>query len=101
VEYRIALDAVLSEYDAVIVINVATPYLDSKGIAHGVIDAAKNCKKPVLTSFMAGRIVKEAIHLLEEAGMVNLATGERCSFVSSKLVERKRILERIHFASLD
>jgi len=100
-EYRLALDGALAEYDAVIVINVATPYLDSKGIARGVIDAFKNHQKPIVTNFMAGRIVKDAIRLLEEAGVVNLATGERCSFVLSKLAERKRILERIDFASLD
>lgn len=100
-EYRIALEHALSEYDGAIVINVATPYLDSNGIARGVIDAAKKFKKPVIANFMAGRIVREAIGLIEEAGMVNLATGERCSFVMSKMTERKRVLERIKFASLD
>ncbi len=50
---------------------------------------------------MAGRIVREALGLLDEGGIVHLATGERCSFVLSKLTERKRILERIRFASLD
>jgi acyl-CoA synthetase (NDP forming) len=100
-EYRIALGSALSEYDAAIAIMVATPYLDSNGIARGAIDASRNHKKPIVTSFMAGRIVKEAIRLLGEAGMVNLATGERCAFVLSKLAERRRILERMNFASLD
>jgi len=100
-EYLAALDAALSEYDSAIVINVATPYLDSNGIARGVIDAAARHEKPVLTSFMAGRIVKDAVGLLEDKGLVNLATGERCAFVLSKLAERKRIRERIEFASLD
>ena len=50
---------------------------------------------------MAGRIVREAVQLLEEKHMLNLATGERCAFVLSKLAERKRILERIKFASID
>ena len=100
-EYRITLDSVLSEFDAAIVINVATPSLDSTGIAKGVIDAAKNHQKPSIINFMAGRIVKEAVQLLEEEHLVNLATGERCAFVLSKLTERKRILERIKFASID
>ncbi len=100
-EYRMALESALSEYDAVIVINVATPYLDSKGIARGIIDAAKNTKKPILTNFMAGRIVREAIEILKGAGIVNLATGERCAFVVSKLAERKRLLEGMRHASLD
>jgi acyl-CoA synthetase (NDP forming) len=100
-EYLITLDSALSKYDSAIVINVATPYLDSTGIARGIIDAAKGHQKPIITNFMAGRIVKEAIHLLEEKHMVNLATGERCAFVLSKLTERKKILERIKFASID
>lgn len=100
-EYRVALENALSEYDAAIAINVATPYLDSNGIARGVIDAARKWEKPIVTNFMAGRIVREATRLLKEAGMVNLDTGERCSFVISKMVERKEILGRIKFASLD
>ena len=100
-EYRTALEVALTEYDAAIAINVATPYLDSNGIAKGIIDASRATPKPIVTNFMAGPIVREAIGLLKEAGMVNLATGERCSFVLSKLVERRRILERIQFASLD
>ena len=100
-EYRTALEHVLSEYDAAVAINVATPYLDSNGIARGVIDASEKCGKPIITNFMAGRIVRKALRLLDEAGIVHLATGERCSFVLSKLAERKRILERIDVASLD
>lgn len=100
-EYRIALDCVLSEYDSAIVINVATPYLDSTGIARGIIDAAKKHQKPIINNFMAGRIVKEAIQLLDEVNMVNLATGERGAFVLSKLTERIKIQERIQFASID
>jgi len=100
-EYRIALESALSEYDAAIAINVATPSLDSNGIARGVIDAAKRCIKPIITNFMAGPIVREAISLLEEAGVVNLTTGERCAFVMSKLTERKRVLGHIESASFD
>jgi acyl-CoA synthetase (NDP forming) len=100
-EYNIALDYVLSEYDSAIVINVATPYLDSTGIARGIIEAAKKHQKPIINNFMAGRIVREAIDLLDEVDMVNLATGERGAFVLSKLTERKKIMERIQFASLD
>jgi acyl-CoA synthetase (NDP forming) len=100
-EYNIALDYVLSEYDSAIVINVATPYLDSTGIARGIIDAAKKYRKPIINNFMAGRIVREAINLLDEVNMINLATGERGAFVLSKLTERRKIIERIRFASLD
>ncbi len=100
-EFRVALESALSEYDAAIVIYVATPYLDSNAIARGVIDAAKAHQKPIITNFMAGRIVKDAVRLLKEAGLVNLATGERCAFVLSKLTERKKLLGRIEFASID
>lgn len=100
-EYRLALDAALEEYDAAIVINVATPYLDSTGIARGVIEASKKHRKPVLVNFMAGRIVREAVELLNQADMVTLTTGERCSQVLSKLAQRKQLLEGIDFANLD
>lgn len=100
-EYRAVVEQVFSEYDAVIAINVATPYLDSVAIAKGVIDAAQGVRKPLVTNFMAGRIVREAITLLEKEGFLNLATGERCAFVLSKLFERKRLLERIPLACLD
>ena len=98
-EYYVAVEQAFSEYDSVIAINVATPYLDSNGIARGIIDATQKANKPVLTNFMAGRIVRVAIGLLNEARLVNLATGERCAFVLSKLTERKRLLERIRLAS--
>jgi acyl-CoA synthetase (NDP forming) len=100
-EYARALDLALGEYDGAIVINVATPYLDSKGIAQGVIDAAKKHRKPVLANFMAGRIVREAVQMLKEAGVVSLTTGERCAFALSKLAERKNIEARIHESSDD
>jgi len=100
-EYRVVVEQAFSEYDAIIAINVATPYLDSNGIASGVIDAAQTAQKPILTNFMAGRIVREAISLLKEAGLVNLVTAERCAFVLSKLTERKRMLERIRLAPSD
>ncbi len=100
-EYRVALKTVFSEYDAVIVINVATPYLDSNGIARGIIDAAKDTEKPVITNFMAGRIVREAVGILKEEGIVNLATGERCAVVLSKLAERRILLKGLKHASLD
>jgi acyl-CoA synthetase (NDP forming) len=100
-EYHIALDCVLTEYDSAIVINVATPYLDSTGIARGIISAAKKHQKPIINNFMTGRIVKEAIQLLDEVNLVNLATGERGAFLLSKLSERRKIQERIQFARID
>lgn len=100
-EYRTVLEQVFPEYDAAIVINVATPYLDSTAIAKGVIDASQGVGKPLVTNFMAGRIVREAIALLENEGLLNLATGERCAFVLSKLFERKRLLKRVPLASFD
>ncbi len=99
--YRQALMHLLAEYDSALVINVATPYLDSNAIAKGVIDAAGRFKKPIITNFMAGRIVKSAIDLLNNAGLVNLATGERCAFALAKLSARANLLERIEFAFLD
>jgi acyl-CoA synthetase (NDP forming) len=92
-EYGTVLRCVLEEYDSVIAINVATPALDSIGIARGVIEVVKESRKPVLASFMAGRVVRDAVDLMRREGVVNLATGERCALVVSKMFERKRILE--------
>jgi acyl-CoA synthetase (NDP forming) len=75
--YRKTLLAALQEYDAVLALNVATPYLDSLPLARGVCDAAEQSGKPVLASFLPAQIVAQAIPYLQKHGVPNLASGER------------------------
>ena len=49
--YRKTLLAVAEEYDAVLALNIATPYLDSVALARGVCDAARQSGKPVAAAF--------------------------------------------------
>ncbi len=88
--YRRTLQVVLgSEYDAAIVINVATPFLDSTALAEGILQAASSQKqpKPLAAVFMAGEIVKDGIEQLKKGGIPVFPTGERAAFVLSKMHE--------------
>jgi acyl-CoA synthetase (NDP forming) len=75
--YRRTLLAVLDEYDAALALNVATPYIDSVPLARGTCDAAEQSGKPVVASFLPGRIVARGVAHLQERGVPNFATGER------------------------
>jgi acetyltransferase len=95
--YRRTLQVVLgSEYDAAIVINVATPFLDSAALAEGILDAASSQKqpKPLAAVFMAGEIVEDGIELLKKGGIPVFPTGERAAFVLSKMHEYTLISTR-------
>ena len=84
--YRRTLEAVLdSEYDAAIVINVATPFLDSSDLACGIAEASAGRKhpKPVAAVFMAGAIVERGIETLKRNGIPAFPTGERAAAVLS------------------
>jgi acyl-CoA synthetase (NDP forming) len=83
--YREALVAVLSEYDAALALNVATPYLDSVALARGVCDAAAQTGKPIVANFMAGPIVADALKYLAARGVPNYAIGERAVNVLAKM----------------
>jgi acetyltransferase len=88
--YRRTLTAVLrSDYDGVIAINVATPFLDSAALAEGIVEAAAEQKqpKPVAAVFMAGDIVEKGIDVLTRGGIPAFPTGERAAFVLGKMVE--------------
>jgi acyl-CoA synthetase (NDP forming) len=77
--YRRTLVAALQEYDAVLALNIATPYLDSVPLARGICDAADESDKPVMASFLPERIVAEAIPHLQQRGVPNFATPERAA----------------------
>jgi len=86
-EYRDTLEAVLSEYDAAVAINVNTPYLDVAPLARGVVAATQNTEKPIATSFIAGRPACAALPVLADGGVPNFSTGERAVRVLSRLAE--------------
>ncbi|GAB4112044.1 MAG: CoA-binding protein [Candidatus Caldatribacteriota bacterium] len=79
-------ETIAPEYDALIVIFVPTASMDSVKIAHAVGEIKKRIDKPIFTSFMAGRLVKEAIEELRKYGIPNYSTGERCARVIQKIV---------------
>ena len=62
-------------------INVATPYLNSLPLAHGIVSAAQSIGKPVAANFMAGPVVKKGIEFLEANGIPNFPSGERAAAV--------------------
>ena len=99
--YRRTLEEVLnSEYDGAIVINVATPFLDSTALAEGIVEAVASQKqpKPVAAVFMAGEIVQQGIETLRKGGIPPFPTGERAAFVLSKMAEYSSGSERIGIA---
>ncbi|MDY7028241.1 MAG: acetate--CoA ligase family protein, partial [Spirochaetota bacterium] len=81
-DYRRSLETLLSgSFDSAVAINVATPFLDSSGLARGIADAAESAGKPVAAVFMAGRIVESGARLLRERGVPAFPTGERAAEV--------------------
>ncbi len=78
--FRKALAAMLEEeYDAAIAINVATPYLDSVGLARGVAGGTAASGKPCLASFLPPQLSREPEQLLKQSGIPNYASGERAA----------------------
>jgi acetyl coenzyme A synthetase (ADP forming)-like protein len=73
------------EYDAIIAIFVPTASMDSAVIARALGEVKEKIKKPIFASFMAGRLVKEAIRELKKYGIPNYETGERCAKVIQKI----------------
>jgi acyl-CoA synthetase (NDP forming) len=78
-------EVIAPEYDAIIAIFVPTASMDSIVIARALGKVKEKIKKPIFTSFMAGRLVKEAIGELKKHGIPNYETGERCAKVIQKI----------------
>jgi acetyltransferase len=101
--YRRSLETLLGsdEYDAAVTINVATPFLDSTGLARGIADAAAATGKAVTAAFMAGRIVETGEAELKRRGIPIFPTGERAAAVLAAMAEyyRRRDLPDTSFES--
>ena len=78
-------EIIAPEYDAIIAIFVPTASMDSTVIARALGKVKEKIKKPIFASFMAGRLVKEAIGELKKYGIPNYETGERCARVIQKI----------------
>jgi len=92
-EYKKVIELVAEEYDAVLVICIPPMFVGSKEIAEGVVEARKRVKKPVLVSFMAGKLVEDGIRLFEQNNVHNFETGERAARALAGLIrygKRKR-----------
>ena len=77
--------AIASEYDALIAIFVPTSFMDSTKIASALGKVKQEIKIPIFANFMAGRLVKEAVAVLENYDIPNYSTGERCARVIQKI----------------
>ena len=86
-DYQSVIIAALEEYDAVLGINVATPYLDSVALARGITNAAAQFEKPVAANFMAGEIVAESIAYLKNQQIPNYPIGERAVSVLARMAD--------------
>ena len=91
--YRNTLQTVLKEYDAVLALNITTPYLDSIPLAKGIAEASKQSDKPVLTSFLPRYLVSEAVDFLEKQGIPNYYTAERAVAVISHMANQREAMQ--------
>jgi acyl-CoA synthetase (NDP forming) len=83
-------ESIAPEYDAIIGIFVPTASMDSTVIARALGKVKEKIKRPIFASFMAGRLVKEAIGELKKYGIPNYETGERCARVIQKIYKNSR-----------
>ena len=101
--YCKTLLTVAEEYDAILALNIATPYLDSVALARGVCDAARQSGQPVAAAFLPQQIVAESVNYLQEHGVPNFATGERAVTALARMAQYEVVKvchsERAHFAS--
>ena len=101
--YRKTLLAVAEEYDAILALNIATPYLDSVALARGVCNAARQSGKPIAAAFLPHQIVAEAVDYLQTHGVPNFATGERAVAALARMAQyqesKARHSERVHSPS--
>ena len=77
--YRKTLAAVLEEFDAAIAMDICPPYLDSVGLARGVLAGSQASGKTVLANFLPPQVVDPGVALLQAQGMANYSSGERAA----------------------
>lgn len=92
--YAVALDALLSDetVDAVVVIQAPQDWFLPASLAEVVGEVTGVHKKPVVTSIMGKASVDEALNILHQRKVPNVAFPERTASVLSAMLERKRWL---------
>lgn len=93
-DYRRALTAALEDYDAGLVLYIGTPYLEAVPIAKGIIEAARETGKPIVSTIQVGCDVSDSIHLLKENDLPTFVSGERAVRVLSRMAEYERYKAR-------
>ncbi len=88
--YRKTLLAIAGEYDAILALNIAPPYLDSVPLARGICTAAEQTETPIVAAFLPRAVVADAIDYLESHGMANFATGERAVSALARMAASER-----------
>lgn len=83
--YRNTLKSTLQVYDAAVVINVGTPYLDNLALARGVVDGAHDVGKPVLACFVPEQLMTESEKLMKQGGIACYPSGEQAVSVLAKI----------------
>jgi acetyl coenzyme A synthetase (ADP forming)-like protein len=84
--YKKVLEVVAKEYDAILVICIPPLFVGSKEIAQGIIEVYQTAKKPMLVSFMAGKLVKEGLELLKRNQIYNFESSERAAKALAGLI---------------
>ncbi|MEG1500631.1 MAG: CoA-binding protein, partial [Clostridiales bacterium] len=68
-EYGRAIIESMVEFDAAIALYIGTPYLEAMPIAEGVMHAAKETGKPVVSILQVGSDVQDSIEAMKKAGL--------------------------------
>lgn len=87
--------------DAVLVILTPQAMTDPTATAAAVSQAAARARKPVLAAWMGGRMVREGIRLLTDAGIPTYTTPEKAVRAFMHLVSYARNLETLYITPRD
>ncbi|MBI9047952.1 MAG: acetate--CoA ligase family protein [Anaerolineaceae bacterium] len=79
--YQRTIEAAENEYDAVIAVNITTPYLNADDLARGVATAQKNSSVPILTHFGPQQFVCSSVQILGDQAIPNFNSGEQAASV--------------------
>ena len=90
-EYEKAIACGLDEYDAAVALYIGTPYLKALPVAKGVVNAAKQCGKPVTAVFMVGSDIEETHQYLRENGIPEYDSGENAVKTLAKMADYEAI----------
>lgn len=76
-QYEKALEISLKNYDSALALYIGTPYLKSRPVAEGIINAAKKSGKPITATLAVGVDIDESLELLKENNIPAFTLGEK------------------------